>query len=746
MYRLKRCFLIVSLCCTRLLPWPMEKTKMKLIHVIFISLSVIAYGMPIQAQGQFAAQVFTLSDVRAGEACRINIELVLRDKYRQRLETDSGSHVFRWTFNGGELPPGLVLHPNGIVTGTPRSGRTQSYNFQVKVNAVGAEPFILDLSLTVIAPQIRLVQVNALKLVPLEPPDGRVSAPSSNNTSPEGARVGGRVKINLIEGAPNETWREPPTTSTPQTDPSALTSAVSDVRASMMRPQNLPSSPCDINTLPAPSATPGADVFRLDARNGNLYDERDQLVTSPRRFKRNERAVIIVDNKNPYLYTYKLTIQSTPVLEPALDAFVPLIVGSLGEFKAKPPAPPSAPTPTRTPGPGLIEADACKPAKDKVNALMRDKDNAVREMSAASRTIEDQRTKSRSLTDSYNSARLPLFTPNQTRERLYNASRNFIQTVDGRIGSPNGVDRATLDTTSAELERLRRVANTLKSRVETIRAAHPTCLDVDNGGELISEQLRRVTEAADELLADAARFERALNEIRTDLQKVIDARTSVLRVLCDPHAFFSESVVGQFEETNDVDIQLEVTPRQGVTEAQQISGSPFKTKFTFGNAPFFSISGGLIFTPLRKREYIRVQGFELDAQGNQVLVNGKPNLTTVIGLKESSPTRIIPAVFLNGLLTQRKTGFIDGVHLSVGITAKNDNKGTDVEFLVGPSLSMLERRMFFTFGGYAGKQQKLAGNLFEGFALPSGVSEIPVEKNYRWHVGFALSYRIPVTK
>src|SRR6185503_19424557 len=100
--------------------------------------------------------------------------------------------------------------------------------------------------------------------------------------------------------------------------------------------------------------------------------------------------------------------------------------------------------------------------------------------------------------------------------------------------------------------------NTLKSRVEAIRAAHPNCLNETNEGELISEQLRRATEDADELLADAARYERTLNEIRTDLQKVIDARTNVLRVLCDPHAFFSVSIVGNFEETNEVDIQLEV--------------------------------------------------------------------------------------------------------------------------------------------------------------------------------------------
>jgi hypothetical protein len=713
------------------------ETKMKLIQMIFISLSVMAYGMPIQAQSQ-VPQVFTLPDVRAGEACRINIESVLRDKYRLRLEADSRSHIFRWTLNGGELPPGLVLRPNGIVTGTPRVVRTQPYNFQVKVNTVGAEALILDLNLTVMAAQIRLVQLNTLKLVPLGIAEERVSAPSSNAALPAWPSANGHVKVNLLESASNETRRETPTPSTPRTDSPTITGAVSDVRASMMRPQSLPAPPCNISVMASPSATPGPGVFYLDARNGNLSED-NKLVTSTRRFKRNQRVVIIVDNKNPYLYSYKLTVQATPVLEPALDAFVPLIVSSLGEFKPKAMAnQPSSVT-------NVADTEPCKPAMDEVTSLLGDVVQAINDMSIASGTIGTQRANSRSLTDAYNAARLPLFTPNQTRASLHSASTSFIQAVDSRIG-PTGVDRETLDKMGAEIERLKGVANKLKSDVEAIREAHPTCLNKDNDGEPIRVQLRRAAGAADELLADAARYERTLNEIRTDLQKVIDSRTNVLRVLCDPHAFFSESVVGQFEETNDVDIQLDVTPKQGVTEAQPISGSPFKTKFIFGNAPFFSISGGLIFSPLRKKEFVRVQGFELDAQGNQVLVDGKPNLTTVIGLKESSPTRIIPAVFLNGLLTQRKTGFIDGVHFSLGITAKNDNKGTDVEFLVGPSVSMLERRMFFTFGGYAGKQQKLAGNLFEGLALPSGVSEIPVEKNYRWSFGFGLSYRIPVTK
>jgi hypothetical protein len=729
---------------------------MNQIRVICLSLLVLFYGIPLPVHAQTAAEAFSLPEVRAGEVYLVNIVSVLQDKYRLRLETDARPALLRWTFSGGELPPGLVVRPNGNVTGTPRAPRAEPYNFQVRVTgAPGAEPLTIDLSLAVTAAKVRLVQVNGPKLVPLESAAdnahtfsrGGMTAssagldprPSSSNRSSAGEKSPRHANVNfLIEGASNRTSREAPAHLTPQINPTP-TAAVSNALTGMMRPQALPAPPCNINVMPAPSVSPGAGVFYFDARNGNL-SENGRLVTSMHRFKRNERAVIVVDNKNPYLYTYKLTLQATPVAEPALDAFVPLIVGSLGEFKPKAAAGGASFTTA------IAQEDVCKPAKEKVRTLIGNAETAVNEMSAASGIILDQRNKSRSLTDAYNAARLPLFTPNQTRPNLYLASKNFILAVDGKIGSPNGVDRAMLDATGAELERLTRQGNRLKSRVEAIREAHPNCLNKDNEGSLISEQLRQVAEAAEELLADAARYEKSLNEIRTDLNKVIEGREKVLRVLCDPNAFFSESVVGQFEETNDVDIQLEVTPRQGVSEAQAIPTSPFKAKFTFGNAPFFSISGGLIFSPLRKREYIRVQGFERDAQGTQVLVDGKPNLTTVIGLKENSPTRIIPAIFLNGLLTERRTGFIDGVHLTLGITAKNDNKGTDVEFLVGPSLSMLERRMFFTFGGYAGKQQKLAGNLFEGLALPTGVSEIPVEKSYRWGAGFALSYRIPVTK
>jgi hypothetical protein len=49
--------------------------------------------------------------------------------------------------------------------------------------------------------------------------------------------------------------------------------------------------------------------------------------------------------------------------------------------------------------------------------------------------------------------------------------------------------------------------------------------------------------------------------------------------------------------------------------------------------------------------------------------------------------------------------------------------------------------MFFTFGGYAGKQQKLAGDLFLGAPVDG---DFAVRKDYKWSWGFSFTYKIPL--
>jgi hypothetical protein len=209
---------------------------MRIIRVISLSLVVIFYGMPLPAYGQSSPESFSLPDCRAGEVYHVNIESVLRDKYRLRLESDSSTPLFR--------------------------------NF---------------------------------------------------------------------------------------------------LRPRAASPQVLPAPLCDTIHVPTPTAKPGPGVFYPDARNGNLT-EKGKLVTSTKRFKKDERASIVVDSKNPYLYSYNFSAAATRVEESALAAFVPFIVESLGEIN------PASPTPAATPvsntGDSSAAVDDCKNAKAKVTNLL----------------------------------------------------------------------------------------------------------------------------------------------------------------------------------------------------------------------------------------------------------------------------------------------------------------------------------------------------------------------------------------
>jgi len=728
---------------------------------LLLCVLIICQGLTPPAFAQEPLNIFVIPDAQVSSLYRVSIEKVLKDKYGLRLEAGQSAAVFRWTLADGELPPGLTLRPNGTIIGTPRAARPEPYVLQVNVVQAatpGAGPLRLAISLSVAAPQIRLVQVKRPQLVPVGPAagesahaNGHEATNSAADTTPLFARGNALTwqpergnAYGATEVARADVARAiPAVVRTSAVEERGSARGATAASASTLRRQISPTPPCNISGLPAPSAAPGPGVIYIDARNGGMT-ENGRPVTSGRRFKKGERVRVVVDNKNPYLYTYRLTATATPVVESALSTFVPFIVGDLGDLgtAAPAPAPPgfvARSVDNRTEDEKRRVAAACQAAEVATTRLEGLVNRAVSDKNTIRTDVNDQKGKARALTDDYNRARIPLYAANQTRADLHRASNNLISAVHARVGSPSGVDQAALDKAGNDIADLRRRATRLKAEVVAIRAANPDCL------AQIEPKLRWAEGALDEIEAQLGAFETVLGQIQQNLNQALEGRDAVLRVLCDPRAFFDEHTIGGFETTNEVTVQLSVTPRQGVTEAVAVAGAPFESKFTFGGGPFFSISGGLIFSPLRKREFVRVQGFERDRAGNLVLdENGAPKLATVIGLEESSPTRISPAIFLNGRLKEFNNRIIDGLHLSLGITAKNDNEGTDVEFLLGPSLSMLERNMFFTFGGYAGRQQKLAGGLFEGFALPEGVDEIPIEKNYRWNIGFSLSYRLPV--
>ncbi|MGH9871509.1 MAG: hypothetical protein ACRD9S_03460, partial [Pyrinomonadaceae bacterium] len=177
----------------------------------------------------------------------------------------------------------------------------------------------------------------------------------------------------------------------------------------------------------------------------------------------------------------------------------------------------------------------------------------------------------------------------------------------------------------------------------------------------------------------------------------------------------------------------------GGSEASGGGGAKqIKTHGTIG-ARRFEISAGMAFSNLDRREFQTVIGYPRNAQGQFIdpatgTVTTDPKLTKIVGISEQSSRRFAPLAMLHYRLPWERRLF-----LSAGFTGKRDDYGVDLEYLIGPSV--LYKNMFFTFGGYAGKQQKLAGDLYEGAPLDG---DIPVRKDYKWGWAFSFTYRIPL--
>jgi len=149
--------------------------------------------------------------------------------------------------------------------------------------------------------------------------------------------------------------------------------------------------------------------------------------------------------------------------------------------------------------------------------------------------------------------------------------------------------------------------------------------------------------------------------------------------------------------------------------------------------PRFLVSGGLVYSPLPRQTFVSTTGFSRDAQGNPVGDSNK----TIVGFDENSPRRLMPMVFLNSRLASFKPA---SIYFTLGVTAKHD-KDIDVEYLLGPSVSMLNERAMFTFGAYAGKTSNLVPDVKVGDEIPESAGKASLfTKHYTWKPGFSFSY------
>lgn len=183
------------------------------------------------------------------------------------------------------------------------------------------------------------------------------------------------------------------------------------------------------------------------------------------------------------------------------------------------------------------------------------------------------------------------------------------------------------------------------------------------------------------------------------------------------------------DEDKDKDKEKE---KEKEKDAKKPASPDINETFQIGR-PRFLLSGGLVFSPLRRESFAGIKGFALDANGNPT-GDGNKN---VVGFTENSPRRLLPMVMLNSRITSFNP---TSLYFSLGVTAKHDDN-IDVEYLLGPSVSLLNDRALFTFGGYVGKVQNLVPDVKIGDEIPESAGEAKLfTKRYSWKPGFSFTY------
>ena len=452
--------------------------------------------------------------------------------------------------------------------------------------------------------------------------------------------------------------------------------------------------------------------FIINARTGET--------SGRKKFGLRETARIIVKEKNPFLYEYRVTLKDKPIIESAIGDF-------FGNFP--------------------LFADALKPKDEAAAANVRNSTRSCPELaqqfptesstlSALLQLLEDADSSAQGT----NSLRIRYTTQknayDEAAQQLDDAKKVLYDqnaSCENLCKTATGI-RSTLQQYKPDLQQLSDDINLFKSRADNFQRG---VQDLETKARQVTPPLPaacftlldHLRTLASGYMSTANTFEAGILKITNGKKTFDTAIKTINNVFSSPNAFYQVYTRGEYGLPTDVEITVE---RKDVTKndaafVKLVEGQTIN----FGGGPRFALAGGIAGSPFETVNYKRVSA----------LVGGRS--TFIVGEDEGSNSRILPMLMLHGRLFETPGGgIINGIHMSLGITAKPNDEGTNVEFLVGPSLSFIEERLFLTFGGYAGRRQQLQGNLAPGAELPEEFgAEIPVSKRLVWKPGFALTYK-----
>lgn len=434
-----------------------------------------------------------------------------------------------------------------------------------------------------------------------------------------------------------------------------------------------------------------------------------QILGGTTRFAEGEKVQVLISGKNPFKYAYRTQIVSSPLDPGTAAAFLRLVPGAgalidsvLGTTQASGVAKTEA---TGIPECTLVGWSEVKKQRDKlttdIEALKKDAAEIKSVHEEYAKFVED--TDKDSLGDTMQCAAICV------------RAGELVQNLDKLIDLKEFKEKVAAVASASKK---------LQISITALRATDARCKPDLDGAEKIAQDAATVAETLAEVVN---KLEGAKASFEA-LGKIIKA------ALADEHAFREE----HFPYTGDGPTNVRITLfRRNL----RVEGSAEKEVTSIDlkvGQGHFSISAGIGFSTLEDKHIIR-DGEKFGEENKSSL---RPSLTVMLNAQfghlwswstgtpatqncpacPATPKRALPATW----------------GISTGLVVSNRNDTTQTEFILGPSLGLLDNNLFMTLGLHLAQVEKLGGGHKIGEEIPADLTgELPVKKD--WAKGFMLA-------
>jgi hypothetical protein len=681
----------------------------------------------LSALAQSGNDVFQLPDGQARAAYQVDIEAVLREKYRQKIETGVNNSILQWSVVDGELPAGLTVRTNGSVAGTPEAPRERPYAFRVKVvdrALADSSSLMISLSVVIAPPRLRLARIEGPALVPVDN-----STPPSQGSGPQ--------LSDASETSGPDVSRTAVMTSQPEVKNNNHLPAPADVAASRSGGGGILKKIAAMAGLQGAGANTPSKPKGCEPGSRSRSQESDELKNALEGDTSTQNTCVTFLNLNTLKYQISFNTKTTRTEGPDISSlpFLP----KLTLTTSTPTTPPS----DKAPSPAFLSA---RTANVTVKA---EKEAATKE---AEKDFKEEIDK---LNDAFNLARLALndaeTTLREDVEKKINENNTALENAHARAkGVANSADNALRQgNTKGLLQEVDDVLTEIKNALDNkypaddILRVLSTLDDVtarlEDLRSLVSEDVWK-----EWLVANQDRYNRVRDRV-TELKNRVSSLNSNAfdngkRVLTGWQRVY-KNVQDSRESAFQDSVFVSCHTDEGETKSSKLTIS--KTDRTIENASAITrevltvncysriaFTAGFNFSTLDEKEFSVVNSAGADS-GSTV---------KKFGFTNRSSFRPNPLALINIRFTDQPN---INWHASFGaVVDLKGQTGTDVEPIAGVSFS-IRRLIFITpFALHFGRVNKLAGGFKEGDVVPESIATPPIEK--AWKVGYTggITFRI----